>query len=164
MNMHVEAGSTREPEIILRRTFDVPREKLWVAFTDPKHVARWYGGHGFTSPVCEMDVRPGGRWHHVMRTPDGHEFATDFVFVEVVRPERLVWEHANHRRRPANHPPTCRMTVTFEDAGGKTVLTTTARFDTVADRDAAMQIGFAEIIAQGSEKLDAIARALVSGA
>jgi len=69
---------------------DAPREVVWQAFTNPKLAARWYDGRGFANPVCEMDVRPGGHWHHVMRTPDGGEHPLHFIFVEVLKPERLV--------------------------------------------------------------------------
>ncbi len=157
MKTQVEAASDREPVIVMSRMFDAPREKVWAAFTDPKHVVRWYGGHGFTNPVCEMDVRPGGRWRHVMRTPDGHEFAMEFVFLEVERPERLVWQNADHGKRPPGGPPTCVMAVTFEEVGRQTKWTMVATFLSLADRDAAMKMGFTTMIEQGSEKLEAIA-------
>src|SRR6202163_31763 len=86
--MQVDPPSPHEPTIVMRRTFDAPRELVWDALTDPKHVVEWYGGRGFRNPVCEMDVRPGGRWRHVMRTPDGTEHTMEFVFVEVVKPEK----------------------------------------------------------------------------
>src|SRR5262245_54420869 len=106
MKSKVEASSVDEAVVVMTRTFDAPREKVWAAFTDPKHVSKWYGGHGFSNPVCEMDVRPGGLWRHVMRTPDGHEFEMDFVFIEVVKPKRLVWQSASHGERRQGGPPT----------------------------------------------------------
>jgi uncharacterized protein YndB with AHSA1/START domain len=92
VTLTLDALSPDEPIIIMSRIFDAARETVWEAFTKPEHVARWYGGHGFTNPVCEMDVRPGGHWHHVMRTPDGNAFETHFIFVEVVKPEKLSWQ------------------------------------------------------------------------
>jgi uncharacterized protein YndB with AHSA1/START domain len=83
MTIHIDAASTVDPVITMIHTLDAPREVVWETFTDPKHVARWYGGKGFANPVCEMDVRPGGHWRHVMRTPDGGEHRLHFIFVEV---------------------------------------------------------------------------------
>jgi len=158
--MQVEAPSSQEPTIIMHRVFDAPREIVWNVFTDPKHVAKWFGGHGFENPVCEMDVRPGGLWRHVMRTPDGSEFPIEYVFVEVVRPEKLVWQDRDHGKRPAGGPPTSVSTVTLEDAGKQTRWTFVARFASVADRDHAAKMGFSHTITEGCEKFNEIAKAL----
>ena len=56
-------------ELVLTRTFDAPRELVFKVWTDPKHVALWWGPHGFTTIVQEMDVRPGGAWRYSMRAP-----------------------------------------------------------------------------------------------
>jgi uncharacterized protein YndB with AHSA1/START domain len=136
---------------------------VWAAFTDPRHVAKWYGGHGFTNPVCEMDVRPGGLWRHVMRTPDGHELRLEFVFLEVVKPEKLSWQNAAHGKpKPLGAPPTSVMTVTLEEAGDKTKWMLVTRFDTFAERDVALKSDFSKYIAEGSEKLNDIAKSLSS--
>lgn len=162
--MHVESPAD-QPIIVMRRTFRAPRDVVWTAFTDPKHVSRWYGGHGFASPVCEMDVRPGGRWKHTMRTPSGAEFPMEFVYVEVVRPERLVWKNVEHGKAPPPGRLNVVNTVTLEDAGAETKWQLVALFDSLADRNQAMENGFSRIITQGSEKLDDIARSLhASGA
>lgn len=148
----VDLSSAETPVLVMRRTFDAPREVVWAALTDPKHVVHWYGGRGFTNPVCEMDVRPGGQWHHVMRTPEGHEFAMNFIFVEVVAPEKLVWESAERSGGPHDN----RMTVTLEAAGEQTRWTLVARFRSFADRDAAREIHFTEVLAQGTDRLNEI--------
>jgi uncharacterized protein YndB with AHSA1/START domain len=165
MNMKTEQASIDEPIVVMSRTFDAPRDLVWRVFTDPKHVAIWYGGHGFSSPTCEMDVRPGGSWRHVMRTPDGTEYSFEFVFIEVVAPEKIVWENADHAKRREGFPPTCRNTVTFEesDERRKTKWKLVARFHTLADRDAALRSGFTTMVTQGSEKLNAIVKALAEG-
>ena len=116
MTSTIDASSPNEPVIVITRMFAAPRELVWRAITDPKHVAQWYGGQGFTSPVCEMDVRPGGTWRHVMQAPNGPQFAINSVFLEVVEPERLVWTTANDvKRNPP--PPTSVTTVTLEVHG-----------------------------------------------
>jgi uncharacterized protein YndB with AHSA1/START domain len=159
MTMHVEGGSTDEPIIVMTRTFDAPRPLVWAVFTDPKHVAKWYGGHGFGNEVREMEVRPGGRWRIAMRTPDGTVREMDFVYVEVVRPERIVWKNASHPKPPPGQLDVVN-TVTFEDAGRKTHWKLVARFDSIADRDLAMKMGFTSVITQGAEKLNDIVAAL----
>lgn len=141
-----------EPLIIMRRTYDAPRAKVWAASTEARHVSRWWGGPGFSNPVCEMDLRPGGLWHHVMRFPDGRELAMDFVFVEVEAPSRLVWQNLDHGKRKGP-PPTCRFTTTLEEAGAKTRSTLVAEFSTLADRDYAIGMGFTGPNAASNDRL-----------
>jgi uncharacterized protein YndB with AHSA1/START domain len=150
--MNVDSPKGGEPVLVMEREFDAPREQVWAALTDPAQVKHWYGGHGFENPVCEMDVRPGGRWRHVMRTPDGAEFPAEFVFVEVQPPERLVWRTAGPAAgRGGPHDNV--LTVTLTAAGRKTRWRLVVQFASEADRRAAREIGFAEVLGQGCEKL-----------
>lgn len=162
MKMQIDASNVDEAVIVMTRTFDAPRALVWEAFTNPKHVARWYGGKYFSNPRCEMDVRPGGTWRHVMRTPDGNDFALEFVYLEVKKPERLVWQHKDHGKRTSG-PPTSHMTVTLEDLGDKTRWTLVARFNSVAERDLVMTTGYTTIIGEGCDKLNDIAKELALG-
>jgi uncharacterized protein YndB with AHSA1/START domain len=141
-----------DPLIIMRRTYDAPRAKVWEAMTEPRHVSRWWGGPGFSNPVCEMDVRPGGRWHHIMRFPDGHELVMDFVFIEVEPPSRLVWQNVDHGKRQGP-PPTCRITSTLEEEAGKTHTIMVAEFSSLADREYAVEMGFTGPIAASNDRL-----------
>ena len=142
-----------EPIITMTRVYDAPRALVWKAMTEPAHVKQWWGGPGFTNPVCEMDMRPGGLWKHVMRFPDGFELKMDFVFVEVDAPRLLVWQHVDHGKRRAGAPPTSTTTVTLDDASGKTRWTMVARFLSMADREAALAIGFTRPIEASNERL-----------
>ncbi|HWQ87816.1 SRPBCC domain-containing protein [Brevundimonas sp.] len=72
------------------RTFDAPRALVWKMWTDPAHVAAWWGPEHFTTPEVRMDVRPGGAIHMVMRGPDGADFPFDGRFTAIEEPERLV--------------------------------------------------------------------------
>jgi uncharacterized protein YndB with AHSA1/START domain len=159
----VDASSVDEAVIIMTRMFDAPREKVWECFTKPEHVKRWFGGAGYSNPVCEMDVRPGGLWKHVMRTPDGQDYNLDFVYIELKKPERLVWESVGHSEKRAGGPPTCRQTITLEDHGGQTKWTLVATFHSLADRDMAKSYGFADMISEGCERLNAVAKELANG-
>jgi uncharacterized protein YndB with AHSA1/START domain len=93
-----------ETTIVMSRVYDAPRQLVWQAMTQPKHIRRWWGGPGFTNPVCEMDVRPGGLWHHVMRFPDGHELQLDFVFLEVEPPGLAACRSWHAQPGPADLP------------------------------------------------------------
>jgi len=85
-------------EIIISRVYDAPRDLVWEAMTDPKHVVHWWGPRGFSTTTEVMDVRPGGTWKHVMRGPDGTEYPNKSIFVEVVKPERLVYTHGGGKK------------------------------------------------------------------
>ena len=92
------AEETNAREIVISRVVSAPREMVWDAMTDPQQVVHWWGPRGFTTTIETMDVRPGGVWKHVMRGPDGAEYPNESVFQEVVKPERIVFAHAGHRK------------------------------------------------------------------
>ncbi len=77
--------------VAITRIFDAPRAVVFRAWTDPQHVAQWWGPQGFTNPVCDWDARPGGAFRIIMRAPDGVEYPMIGVFREIVEPERLVF-------------------------------------------------------------------------
>lgn len=152
----LEADSATDAVIVLQRLYDAPRELVWEAITDPRHVSQWFGGEGFSSALCEMDVRPGGVWRHVMRAPNGMEFPVNSVFIEVVPPERLVWTSENAEQAAAEGKPVNVTTVTLEARGDKTHWMMEARFGSLADRDNAVRMGFGHMVAQGAERLSAL--------
>ena len=84
-------AATSDREIVLTRVFDAPREVVWKAWTDPQHIVKWWGPNGFTDTIETMAVRPGGTWKHVMHGPDGTDYANNSRYLEVVKPERLVY-------------------------------------------------------------------------
>jgi len=89
--------NTADREIVISRIFDAPRELVWEAMTDPRHVVHWWGPRGFTSSIETMDVRPGGVWQFVMHGPDGVNYPNRHVFTEVTKPGRIVMTHGGHR-------------------------------------------------------------------
>ena len=107
-------------ELVITRIIDAPRALVFKAWTDPKHVVQWWGPHGFTNPVCEMDVRPGGVWRMVMRGPDVVEYPNKGVFREIVEPERLVFTYGLENEELSHESLA---TVTFAEHEGKTKLT-----------------------------------------
>ena len=76
--------------MVVTRVFDAPRELVWKAWTDPKYVMQWWGPKGFTSPVCKMDFRVGGKSLLCMRTPDGQECWNAVEYHEIVLHEKIV--------------------------------------------------------------------------
>jgi uncharacterized protein YndB with AHSA1/START domain len=118
--------------IIATRVLDAPRE-LWKAWTDPKHLAQWWGPNGFSTTTSAYDLRPGGVWRFVMHGPDGRDYQNKITFDEIVRPERIAYHHGGG---DDVEPVQFRTTVTFEDLVGKrTRLTLHAVFPSAAERE-----------------------------
>jgi uncharacterized protein YndB with AHSA1/START domain len=120
-------ADTSDREIVVTRVFDAPRSLVFKAWTDPKHLAQWYGPNGFSITTYEMEFKPGGIWRFVMHGPDGRDYQNKVVYVEIAEPERLIYDHVSG--------PQFRMTVTFADDGGRTKLTAQMLFESVALRD-----------------------------
>jgi uncharacterized protein YndB with AHSA1/START domain len=114
------------------RVFDAPRELVWQVWTDPKHLAQWWGPDGFTTTTSAYDARPGGIWRFVMHGPDGRDYQNRITFDEIVKPERIVYHHGGG---DDVEPVQFKVTVTFEDVGGKTKLTMRGVFPSAAERD-----------------------------
>lgn len=113
------AESTADRELVFERVFDAPRELVFEVWTDPKHVPNFWGPRGFRTTIFEMDVRPGGGWRYVMHGPDGRDYRNKIVFIEVVKPERLVYKHEAEK---GSEPVDFEVTVTFAEQAGKTRL------------------------------------------
>ena len=116
--------------IVVTRVFDAPRNLVFDAWTDSRHIGRWYGPKGFTITTYAMDVRPGGVWRFDMHGPDGVDYPNKITYIEIVKPERLVYDHGDE-----GAPGYFRTTVTFAEDGGKTKLTMQLRFPSAAERE-----------------------------
>ncbi len=139
-----EAKPSEDLGIIITRTFDAPRELVFKMFTDPKHLAEFWGPKGFTSTVREMDLRPGGAFRLEMRGPDGATYPCEGLYREVIAPERIVYSGGPDCGHPCGGglPPRALVTISFAGHDGKTTLTIDTRFEAAADRDAAVRMGF----------------------
>ena len=122
--------------LVIERIFDAPRELVFKAWIDPRHLVRWLGPQGFTGTVIKMDVRPGGAYRFHMRSAEGLEYWQQGFYREVVESQRFVrtcaWADADGN--PTG--PETLMTVTFEEHNGKTKLRFEQVFDSVTARDA----------------------------
>jgi uncharacterized protein YndB with AHSA1/START domain len=143
-------------ELILTRVYDAPRELMFKLWTDPKHMAKWWGPFGFTNPVCKLDVRPGGKILIHMRSPEGQEHPMGGHFIEVKEPERLVFlavaQDAEGKTQLESHT-----TVTFEAQGKKTKLTVKASALGFVPLAKQMLEGMEAGWSQSLEKLDSLA-------
>src|SRR5277367_1798479 len=90
MTAQTESKNLVGKEFVITREFDASRELVFQAWTDPKHLAQWWGPKGFTNPVCEWDARVGGKIYDVMRAPNGQDFPMGGEFREINPPEKLV--------------------------------------------------------------------------
>jgi len=155
-------------DFVISRVFDAPRELVFKAWTDPKQMAQWWGPKPFTNPVCEMDVRPGGAYRIVMRSPDGTDYPLTGVFRQIVAPRQIVMtmdcsEHpaawhdmVNPHRASSDTNPAGELltTVTFEEQNGKTKLTVRTQFATAAIGDAMKKMGMNEGWSLSLDRLD----------
>jgi len=113
-------------EVFIERTFDAPVALVWKCWTEPKHLAQWWGPRHFTNPNCTVDARAGGEMNIVMRAPDGTDYPMTAEFTEVVALKRLVFT-AHARDKDGSPQLETHTVVTFADENGKTRLTLKSR-------------------------------------
>ena len=121
---------TTEREIIITRLLNAPRELVFDAWTKPEHIVNWWGPTGFTTTDKGMDLRPDGVWRFILHGPDGRDYLNKIVFLEVKRPERLVYRHADDGE---TEPVSFHVTVTFTAVGNKTELKMVSLFPSAAE-------------------------------
>jgi uncharacterized protein YndB with AHSA1/START domain len=150
--------SHAQRDVVVTRTFNAPRSLVFKMWTDPKHLAQWWGPHQFTNPVCEVDLRPGGKLHIVMRGPKGTPYDSDFpmsgTFEDIVPPERLVFRSIAQDGQ-GNAAIDCLTTVTFAEHDGKTTLTVSERGVALTPIGAQMIQGMEIGLTQTIDKLEA---------
>lgn len=126
------AAAASDREIVISRVIDAPRDLVWKAWTDAKHLGQWWGPNGFTTTTSKMDFKPGGVWRFVMHGPDGRDYQNRITYLEIVAPERLVQKLDGGEDAD---PATFHTTVTFAEQNGKTTVTMTAVFPSATERD-----------------------------
>ena len=145
MDTNSDTPSTSGREFVHRRLIDAPRERVFRAFSDPTHLARWWGPDGFSSTFHDFDLRPGGAWRFDFHGPDGTDYPNESIFVDVVEPERIVLEHLSFHH--------FLLTISFVEQDGKTVVGWRQVFDTAEERERV-----APVVVQANEQnLDRLA-------
>jgi len=138
--------------IVATRMFDAPRELVWSVWTDPQHLAQWWGPNGFSLTTSSYDARPGGVWRFVMHGPDGRDYQNRITFVEIVKPQRIVYRHGGG---DDVEPVQFTTTATFEAVSTKTLLTMRMEFPSAAERDRVVkEYGADKGLAQTLARLD----------
>lgn len=145
-----EFTTPSDTEVVATRVFDAPRQLVWDAFTKPEHIRQWMlGPDGWTMPICEMDLRPGGRWRWGWAKEDGSEpFEMSGEYREVDPPNRLV-----NTERWGEEWAEALTTTEFFDEGGRTRVVCTASYPSKEARDAAMQTGMTDGWGQSYDRL-----------
>jgi uncharacterized protein YndB with AHSA1/START domain len=139
-------ADTAKREIVASRVFNAPRDLVWKAWSDPKHIAQWWGPKGFTNTIHEMDFRPGGVWRFVMHGPDGTDYQNKIIYREIVKPERIAYSHVSG--------PLFEATATFTAEGDKTRVEVRMVFESAELRDkVAKDFHAVEGLAQTLERL-----------
>jgi uncharacterized protein YndB with AHSA1/START domain len=147
---------TAEPgshELVITREFDVPRERVYAAYTDPEQVATWWGPEGVTTIVDQMDARKGGTWRYIHRGAEGEEYAFSGVYHEAVAPERLVYTF-EFEGMPGH---VLLETITFEELpSGRTRMIDHSVYQSVADRDGMLSYGMEDGANASMNRLEAL--------
>lgn len=140
-------------EIVVRREFDTPRERVFQAFTKSDHLRRWWGCGAVPMVGCEIDFRAGGRWRFVHRGLDGTELATEGDYLEIVPLERIVLSH--HDVDDGSRETIAVEVFQFEERDGRTILTDTLRLPSRETRDAYLELGLEDRAGESFDRLEA---------
>jgi uncharacterized protein YndB with AHSA1/START domain len=136
-------------EIVMTRVFDAPRMLVFEAWTNPEHLPHWMlGPGGWTMPVCEIDLRPGGAWHFVWRHSNGSEMEMRGMYREIVPPERLV----STESWGGDWPETIN-TLALSEKDGKTTITNTVLYPSKEARDAVLKTGMKDGVSLSFNRL-----------
>jgi uncharacterized protein YndB with AHSA1/START domain len=151
-----EFATPTDRDILMTRIVDAPKRLVFDAFTNPKHVPNWLvGPDGWTMPVCEIDLRPGGRWRYVYRKANGKEMTLAGSYREVSPPSRLVFTESWGPEWPETVN-----TLVLAESGGQTTITITVSYPSKEARDAALATGAVSGMDQSFAKLDALLRTM----
>ncbi len=141
-----------ERELVMTREFDAPRGMVFDALTNPALVQRWLlGPPGWTMPVCEIDLRVGGKYRYVWRNAEGRDMGMGGTFKEMVRPSRLVATESYDDHWTGGETL---VTTELVETRGKTTVSTTVRYATREARDAALKMGATKGLEASYVRLD----------
>lgn len=153
MIIPADVSQSSDRELTLVRVIDAPREKLYRAWTEPELLTKWFTPRPWTVSLAQTDVRAGGSNLIVMRSPEGEEFPSRGVYLEVVPNQRLVLTDAYTEAWLPSEKPFMTAILTFDDLDGSTRYIARVRHWTVADREAHEKMGFHEGWAKATDQL-----------
>ncbi|WP_321367759.1 SRPBCC family protein [Pseudomonas extremaustralis] len=146
-----------EFELSISRLIDAPRSRVFRAWTEPALLQQWWGPHGMTTPECEMNLWVGGLFRTLMRAPDGTEYPTQGVFLDIIAPRRLVFTDAFMPGWIPSGKPFMTAEVTLQEVeGDKTLYTARAMHWSLEDKLAHEAMGFHQGLGQSLDRLEAL--------
>jgi uncharacterized protein YndB with AHSA1/START domain len=116
-----QTNTTADREIRITRLVNAPRDLVFEVWTEPEHIKHWWGPNGFTNTIFKMDVKPGGVWDFIMHGPDGTDYKNKSIYKEVIKPERIVYDHVSG--------PKFQMSIQFDAQGDQTLITIQMLFE-----------------------------------
>lgn len=151
----LELTTPNDCTIVMTRVLDAPREMVFDAFTKPELIKRWLlGPDGWSMPVCDVDLRPGGTFRYRWRNDaDGTEFGMTGTYREIVRPERIVYAETFDE---PGAPPEAEVTTSFVERNGSTTVTTSVQYASREIRDMAIESGMESGVAASYDRLAAM--------
>lgn len=158
-------------DLVMERVIDVPPHLVWLAWTKPEHIVKWFTPAPWKTVACEIDLRPGGLFHTVMQSPEGQQFPSDGCYLEIVENRKLAWTNALlPGYRPAPEPPENKehecseflftAILLLEPHGGGTKYTAIAIHRSPEERDRHDKMGFEEGWGKALEQLVEVARTM----
>lgn len=147
--------TVEERVVVLERTFDAPRQRVFDAFIRPEEIVKWWGPKGWLTEVYTMEVKPGGKWHYCMRGPEGKESWGKALYHEVKSPEKLKYTDmfADAEGNAVKGMPETTVTITFVDFEGKTRLMNRVEFASTADMENVLAMGMVQGMSETWDRL-----------
>ena len=155
-----KVSTPSDREIRITRVFDAPRHVVFEVMTRPEHVVQWWGrlGDGYSVPECDIDLRPGGRWRWVNRTPKGDDVVFYGVYREITPPERLVYTEIFEQFPDVESL----ITTVLSEENGKTRMTVNCLYPSADVRDTVIKSGMERGAAISYDRLEDLARAIAA--
>lgn len=158
-NQGAKLSLPSDREILIVRDFNAPKSLLFEVWTKPEHVQQWYPCHSLRLPICEIDLREGGKWRWVMQDiADGSQHPMSGEYREIAAPDRLVFTERYEPVPGSEHL----VTLTFEERDGKTTFTSHMRYPSKEARDGHLQSGMESGLEATHERLDAVIASLLA--
>ena len=150
----LEVTTPSDVEIVMTRQFDAPRQLVFEAHTKPEHMVRWFGLRGESMPVCEIDLRVGGKWRYVLSAPGGIQMGMNGEFQEIVPPERIVTTENFEGEFFEMMGSGTVNTMVLEEHDGKTTMTITVLYRSREARDAVLQTPMEQGAGEAFDRLE----------
>ena len=157
MPSKMEFSTPSPTEIKIVRRFSGSRERLWSMWTQARHLQRWWGPKGWTTPLCQVDFRPGGAWFYCMQDPDGNRYCGKMIYAEIDAPRRFTGADVftDEDGNAAEAMPQAQTSYEFAEDGDGTILTNISRYDTPEQRDKVIEMGVEAGVKETLDRLDA---------